>query len=301
MRRDRIVAQHRMVLLQQIADAEQRQRAEASAAAPARRSNSSVIGSRRSRPSSSAVTTAQIVSAMKRGEKGSSNVSMEIPASRTAETPAPLSLSAQSAGSAYRTAGAARTGRVRIACRMRRDNAAACRPGSRLGDPLGCGHKSSGAAPRDGPEHLHAHLAGLSNRQAELPPRSGDLCGICLRRIRPDVSRISTAAPGCCSASPRRRDESDLRRRALLVLSAEQRHRVDAGDRQISRQSRCCERAGVPTLGGRYFFLHDRHRAHAPARTRARATRWRYLRELGGRGFRQAADRLARRFRAGDR
>lgn len=25
------------------------------------------------------------------------------------------------------------------------------------------------------------------------------------------------------------------------------------------------ERAGVPTLGGRYFFLHDRHRAHRPA------------------------------------
>ena len=24
------------------------------------------------------------------------------------------------------------------------------------------------------------------------------------------------------------------------------------------------ERAGIPTLGGRYFFLHDRHRAHRP-------------------------------------
>src|SRR5882757_1399501 len=28
--------------------------------------------------------------------------------------------------------------------------------------------------------------------------------------------------------------------------------------------SRILERAGVPTLGGEYFFLHDRHRAHRP-------------------------------------
>jgi hypothetical protein len=44
------------------------------------------------------------------------------------------------------------------------------------------------------------------------------------------------------------------------------------------------ERAGIPTLGGRYFFLHDRHRAHRPPgheRSDARA----YFRALGGSAF----------------
>jgi hypothetical protein len=44
------------------------------------------------------------------------------------------------------------------------------------------------------------------------------------------------------------------------------------------------ERAGVPTLGGRYFFLHDRHRAHrAPGHERSDALN--YFRALGGSAF----------------
>jgi hypothetical protein len=44
------------------------------------------------------------------------------------------------------------------------------------------------------------------------------------------------------------------------------------------------ERAGVPTLGGRYFFLHDRHRAHrAPGHERGDALD--YFETLGGSAF----------------
>jgi D-alanine-D-alanine ligase-like ATP-grasp enzyme len=44
------------------------------------------------------------------------------------------------------------------------------------------------------------------------------------------------------------------------------------------------EHAGVPTLGGRYFFLHDRHRAHrAPGHERGDALE--YFRALGASAF----------------
>jgi hypothetical protein len=44
------------------------------------------------------------------------------------------------------------------------------------------------------------------------------------------------------------------------------------------------ERAGIPTLGGRYFFLHDRHRAHrAPGHERSDALD--YFRTLGASAF----------------
>jgi glutathione synthase/RimK-type ligase-like ATP-grasp enzyme len=44
------------------------------------------------------------------------------------------------------------------------------------------------------------------------------------------------------------------------------------------------QRVGVPTLGGQYFFLHDRHRAHrANGHERADATN--YFRSLGGAAF----------------
>jgi len=44
------------------------------------------------------------------------------------------------------------------------------------------------------------------------------------------------------------------------------------------------ERTGVPTLGGRYFFLHHRHRAHrAPGHERSDALD--YFKELGGSAF----------------
>ncbi len=44
------------------------------------------------------------------------------------------------------------------------------------------------------------------------------------------------------------------------------------------------ERAGVPTLGGRYFFLHDRHRAHRPP-GHERGDALAYFRELGAVAF----------------
>jgi hypothetical protein len=44
------------------------------------------------------------------------------------------------------------------------------------------------------------------------------------------------------------------------------------------------ERAGVPTLGGEYFFLHDRHRAHRGA-GHERQDALEYLRKLGGTAF----------------
>jgi hypothetical protein len=44
------------------------------------------------------------------------------------------------------------------------------------------------------------------------------------------------------------------------------------------------ERAGVPTLGGRYFFLHDRHRAHRPP-GHERSDALEYFRQLGGSAF----------------
>jgi hypothetical protein len=44
------------------------------------------------------------------------------------------------------------------------------------------------------------------------------------------------------------------------------------------------ERAGVPTLGGRYFFLHQRHSAQRPA-GHEREDAIAYLDELGGCGF----------------
>jgi D-alanine-D-alanine ligase-like ATP-grasp enzyme len=44
------------------------------------------------------------------------------------------------------------------------------------------------------------------------------------------------------------------------------------------------KRAGVPTLGGRYFFLHDRHRAHRPP-GHERDDALNYFRALGGSAF----------------
>src|SRR5664279_4218973 len=48
--------------------------------------------------------------------------------------------------------------------------------------------------------------------------------------------------------------------------------------------SRVLENAGVTTLGGEYFFLHDRHRAHRPGGHEREDAR-RYLRGLGDAAF----------------
>src|SRR6266404_4282888 len=44
------------------------------------------------------------------------------------------------------------------------------------------------------------------------------------------------------------------------------------------------QRAGIATLGGAYFFLHDRHRAHRPA-GHERDDALEYFRRLGGTAF----------------
>ena len=49
--------------------------------------------------------------------------------------------------------------------------------------------------------------------------------------------------------------------------------------------NRILERAGVPTLGGEYFFLHERHRAHRPRRSRARGRARLFASRLGGAAF----------------
>ena len=48
--------------------------------------------------------------------------------------------------------------------------------------------------------------------------------------------------------------------------------------------SRILENSGVATLGGEYFFLHDRHRAHRPGGHERRDARH-YLKRLGGTAF----------------
>src|SRR5712671_2452690 len=55
-----------------------------------------------------------------------------------------------------------------------------------------------------------------------------------------------------------------------------------ASDKFFTR--RILEAAGIATLGGEYFFLHDRHRAHRPA-GHERDDALEYLRKLGGSAF----------------
>jgi glutathione synthase/RimK-type ligase-like ATP-grasp enzyme len=55
-----------------------------------------------------------------------------------------------------------------------------------------------------------------------------------------------------------------------------------ASDKYFSR--RILENAGVATLAGEYFFLHDRHRAHRPAGHEREDAR-RHLKKLGGTAF----------------
>jgi len=79
MRRDRVISQDRVILLQQVAEAEQRQAAE-----DQDRDDeiSTTLWSAIPMPISSTVTTQQIVRMMKRGENGVISVSMDPPAIR---------------------------------------------------------------------------------------------------------------------------------------------------------------------------------------------------------------------------
>ena len=111
---------------------------------------------------------------------------------------------------------------------------------------------------------LHAKLAGISIGKAGLLSGPVGLCGICLRRIRPRISPISTAERDWSSAS--------LRRPEAFISAPGDVH----GIRRTTPPPRRWRRTNIsptgflsapasPTLGGEYFFLHDRHRAHRPA------------------------------------
>ncbi len=78
------------------------------------------------------------------------------------------------------------------------------------------------------------------------------------------IFATSTAARDCCSAWPRATgccisapaDAPGIRRTARPLRRWRPINILQAG---------FLREAGVPALGGEYFFLHDRHRAHRPA------------------------------------
>ena len=109
-----------------------------------------------------------------------------------------------------------------------------------------------------------------------------DLCGICLRRIRADIrgyrardglvfsvasngNRLHFGA-GRCSWYPQNNATASTL----------------ASDKYFTNT--ILERAGIATLGGDYFFLHDRRRALRPA-GHERADALRYFRTLGASAF----------------
>ncbi len=109
------------------------------------------------------------------------------------------------------------------------------------------------------------------------------LCGICLRRIRPRVS------------GHRRRNRTALQRRfenPKPFISAPDDvpgiRRTTPPPRRWRRTNisptRSSKAPASPTLGGEYFFLHDRHRAHRPA-GHERDDALEYFRKLGGTAF----------------
>ena len=89
------------------------------------------------------------------------------------------------------------------------------------------------------------------------------LCGVCLRRIRPGISRYRRRIG---TALQRRFAEKKLHFGAGRCSWYPQNNATAstlASDKYFTNQ--ILREAGVPTLGGEYFFLHDRHRAHRPA------------------------------------
>ena len=93
------------------------------------------------------------------------------------------------------------------------------------------------------------------------------------------------------------RQNHSFRRRAMLMVSAEQRHRLNAGIGQIfcqpdPRRRRRCH-------AGRRIFLPARPASRASPRGHEREDALAYICKLGWNGLRQAADGIARRFRAG--
>jgi len=103
-------------------------------------------------------------------------------------------------------------------------------------------------------------------------PDQADLCRICLRRN--SGSNFATSTPGRVDLSVAfARQAASFRRRPIAPVSAEQRHRLDAGVRQTFYEPRILREAGVPALGGEYFFLHESAIAAISRRDMSAATR----------------------------
>ena len=134
------------------------------------------------------------------------------------------------------------------------------------------------------PEYRLSHAPPEENsiRKAGLLSGPIGVCGICLLRIWPGVSRpdggtglvfsVSSAAKcihfgaGRCSWYPQNN--------ATASSLASDKYFTNA----------ILESAGVPTLGGEYFFLHERHRALRAA-GHERDAALEYFRKLGGTAF----------------
>ena len=140
-------------------------------------------------------------------------------------------------------------------------------------------------------------IGGISSGKARLLSGPGDLCGICLRRNRARLSKTSTAERDWSSALRRQTEPHSFRRRTMLVVSAKQFHRRDAGIRQIFHQQHPGKRRRRDA-GRRLFFPARPASRSSPARPRARRMRFEYFAKTRFGRVRQAATGIARRFRA---
>ena len=134
---------------------------------------------------------------------------------------------------------------------------------------------------------------GISIGKAGLLSGPIGLCGICLRRIRTAFRDLDGGTGLLFSVSSQDQPLHFGAGRCSWYPQNNATASTLASDKYFT--SRILEHAGVPALGGEYFFLHDRHRAHRPA-GHERDDALGIFCEAGRVGLRQAADGIARRF-----
>ena len=113
------------------------------------------------------------------------------------------------------------------------------------------------------PRISHAKPPGFSIGQTGLLSGPGDLCGICLRRIRTGVCGYRWRN-GTGVQRRLKNQKRSFRRRALLVVSAKQRHRLDAGIGQIFHQRDPRSRRHRRRWAANISSCIERYRAHRP-------------------------------------
>ena len=126
-------------------------------------------------------------------------------------------------------------------------------------------------------------LAKFRLRKAGLLPGPNRVCGICLRRIRARVSRISMAEQGWPSAW--RSTAKCIHFGAGRCSWYPQNNATAttlASDKYFTNI--ILERAGIGTLGGDYFFLHERFARPAP-RGHEIEDALKYFKKLGATAF----------------